>query len=179
MIFISRLLTAHLERYPRMQLDDVYKLLHQAAMGPEHAIRDVHAAREWLVSEIAGLEDGPPEPTIDPISPDGQLARIHLRPYVRAGRSIDELLEAFVQTAQSHPLAPESLAKFCGCLGDLAGTGKLPFSREEVERYFATIAAQGYPVAHHSQTFRAHYRPAYRVVHVEHLTIADGGNRKE
>ena len=32
MKFVSRLLSMHLKRYPAMQLDDIYKLLHQAAL---------------------------------------------------------------------------------------------------------------------------------------------------
>ena len=48
MKFISQLLTAHLQRYPRMQLEDIYKLLHQAALGPEHAVQDAAIARARL-----------------------------------------------------------------------------------------------------------------------------------
>jgi hypothetical protein len=175
MKFVGQLLGNHFQRYPRMQLADVYKLLHQAAMGPGHAVQDRAAARARLESEAATLGDGPEEPAADPISPDGKLARIHLRAYFGSGQDIaskqgfEALLDAFVQTAQAHPPAPDKLAKFCGCLGDLAAAGGIPFSREEVERYFQGIASQGYPVVHHSDAFREAYRPAYRVVAIEYL----------
>ncbi len=35
--------------------------------------------------------------------------------------------------------------------------------------YFDPIVAQGYPVVHHSEDYRAAYRPAYRVVDIELL----------
>ena len=86
MKFIGQLLGQHLQRYPRMELADVYKLLHQAAMGPGHALRDPAQARDALRSECAALEPGGQDPLVDPISPDGQLARVHLRPWLAAGR---------------------------------------------------------------------------------------------
>ncbi len=164
MKFIGQLLGQHLQRYPCMELADIYKLLHQAAMGAGHAVRDPDAACTLLRSEARALGEGPPEPIADAISPDGKLARIHLRPYVAAGRDLDALADAFVQTAQRFSASPEKLAKFCGCLGDLADAGGIPFGREQVSGYFDAIAAQGYPAVRHSDAYRAAYQPAYRVV---------------
>jgi hypothetical protein len=166
MKFISTLLGAHLQRYPQMQLADVYKLLHQAAMGPGHAVSDPAQALERLRAEAAALGPGADDPRVDPISPDDQLARVHLRAYVNAGGSLDALANAFVRTAAEHVPARDKLAKFCGCLGDLAATGAIPFERQAVETFFGDLAAQGYPVLHHSAVYREAYRPAYRVVAV-------------
>jgi hypothetical protein len=134
MKFIGQLLAHHFRRYPRMELVDVYKLLHQAAMGPGHAIDDLKSVRDKLEAEVAQLGEGPDDPIADPISPDGKLARVHLRPYLAAGHSARFLVDAFVQTGHSRPEAPERLEKFCACLGDLAATGGIPFPRDEVER---------------------------------------------
>jgi hypothetical protein len=169
MKFIGQLLGQHLRRYPRMELADIYKLLHQAAMGAGHAVGDPGAARALLHSEAQSLGEGPPDPIVDPISPDGKLARVHLRPYVAAGRDLDALADAFVQTAQRFSASPERLAKFCGCLGDLADAQGIPLSRAQVNEYFDTIVAQAYPVVRHSEAYRAAYRPAYRVVLLELL----------
>ncbi len=169
MKFIGQLLAHHFRRYPRMELVDVYKLLHQAAMGPGHAIDDPPDARAKLTAEMANLGEGPEDPIADPISPDGKMARIHLRPYFAAGHTENVLADAFVQTGRTYPAAPEKLEKFCACLGDLAGAGGIPFSRDEVERYVQAIAARAYPVVHHSDAYRTAYRPAYRVVALDLL----------
>lgn len=169
MKFVNQLLGQHLQRYPRMELADIYKLLHQAALGPGHAVDDPAAARARLEAEVAGLGEGPEDLIADPISPDGKLARIHLRPYLAAGYGVEMLVDAFVQTAQVFPSAPDKLVRFCGCLGELTEAGGLPFPRDEVERYFQSIASQGYPVVHHSERYRAAYRPAYRVVALDLL----------
>ncbi|HZP94039.1 MAG TPA: hypothetical protein VFB20_14330 [Burkholderiales bacterium] len=176
MKFVSQLLGHHLKRYPLMQLDDIYKLLHQAALGSGHAVRDAGAARRALSEEASALGPGPEEPIADVISPDGRLARIHLRPYLEAGHDLAALAEAFVQTAQGYPASPEKLAKFCGCLGDLAAGGTIPFAREQVVEYFAQIAKTGYPVVRHSQAFLDTYRPAYRVVALDYLSAVEPGS---
>jgi hypothetical protein len=169
MKFVGTLLENHLQRYPAMQLCDIYKLLHQAALGSAHAV-DALGARARLDAEIAALGDGPAEPLTDVISPDGRLARVHLRAYVSQGHNVDALLDAFVKTAQTYPGSRDKLDRFCGCLGDLAAAGKIPFTREDTVNYFAGIGAQGYPVVHHSEAYRHAYRPAYRVVMAEYLS---------
>jgi len=169
MKFVSQLLSAHLARYPAMQLDDIYKLLHQAALGPGHAVDNPAAARKRLDEEMAALGEAPAELLQDVISADGRLGRVHLRPYLESGGNPDTLHRAFVETANSYPASPDKLAKFCGCLGDLAATGGIPFTREEVLSYFEKIARDGYPVVHHSEAFRRAYHPAYRVVAVDLL----------
>jgi hypothetical protein len=152
-----------------MQLDDIYKLLHQAALGPGHAVDNPAATRKRLDEELATLGEAPAELLQDVISPDGRLARVHLRPYLASGGDPDTLHRAFVATANSYPASPDKLAKFCGCLGDLAAAGGIPFAREEVIAYFGKIARDGYPAVRHSEAFRVAYRPAYRVVAVDLL----------
>ena len=169
MKFVSQLLSAHLARYPAMQLDDIYKLLHQAALGPGHAVDNPAAARKRLDQELAALSEAPADPLQDIISPDGRLGRVHLRSYLAAGGSPDALHDAFVQTAKSDPASPDKLAKFCGCLGDLAAADGIPFARDDVLAYFDKISRDGYPAIHHSEAFRIAYRPAYRVVAVDLL----------
>jgi hypothetical protein len=169
MKFIGQLLDQHLQRYPRMALADIYKLLHQAALGPGHLVHDLDAVRVALSSELLSVGEGPAEPLVDPISPDGRLARIHLRPYLAASHDPGQLADAFLQTAAGYPGSQDKLAKFCGCLGDLADAGGIPFSRAAVAAFFDPIAAQGYPVVRHSDGYRTAYRPAYRVVDLDLL----------
>ncbi len=174
MKFVRQLLSSHLERYPAMQLDDIYKLLHQAALGPGHAVKDAAIARARLEKEAVDLGPGPLEPEKDVISPDARLSRVHLRSWLRAGRSLDDLSSAFVETANNYPPSREKLEKFCGCLGDLAAAGGMPFAQTEVVEYFDRIAQAGYPVVHHSKTYADAYKPAYRVVDI---TLLQGRNK--
>jgi hypothetical protein len=169
MKFVNQLLQQHFARYPQMRLEDIYKLLHQAALGPGHALGDPEQARVRLEQEAAALGNGPDEPLRDVISPDGRLARVHLRAYVNSGASLDDLCRAFVATAADYPASLDKLGKFCGCLGDLAAAGGIPFAQQDVIRFFEQIAKSGYPAIHHSPQFSSAYKPAYRVIAIDLL----------
>ncbi|MGD2140389.1 MAG: hypothetical protein PVH25_08345 [Burkholderiales bacterium] len=173
MKFVGQLLGHHLQRYPLMQLDDIYKLLQQSALGAGHALDDVMALRETFDNEIASMGSGPEEPVADAISPDGRLARIHMRPYLEAGHNAHALFDAFVQTAHDYPAAPDKLVKFCGCVADLAATGGITFDQAEVAQYFAKLARENYPIVRHSATFRKAYKPAYRIVCLDFLPAVE------
>ena len=155
-------------RYPLMELQDLYKLIHQAAMGSEHAVSDP-AAHRWMEREIAALADGPDDPLFDPLTPDSQLVRVHLRPYLAGGGDPDALVRAFVETANTYPGSVDRLRRYWQYAERSAEAGVLPFNREAMAAYLAEQAEAGYPAVHHSAQYEAAYAPAYRVVARQHL----------
>lgn len=159
-----QILTSHLTRYPAMHVQDVYKLLHQAALGSEHAFRDEQTARDWLEHELAEMGDGPDDPLMDPFPPDGQILRVHLRPYLRAGKNPETLLRAFFQTANEWRGSPEKLKVYGAGAARLAQAGIGSIRQEEIEAFFAKMEEQDFPAVHHSEIYERLYRPAYRVV---------------
>lgn len=158
----------HARRYPGWDVDDLYKLAMQAALGAEHAAPDAQTARHRLLREVDRLGHGPDEPQIDPISPDGRLARVHLRPYLAAGGDPEALLEAFLATAATHGAAPGRLRRLWSYLLAPAPHSP-PFEPTALTECLARYAAAGYPAVHHSPAYSARYRPAYRVVDVRRL----------
>ena len=160
------LLLDHARRYPAWELTDLYKLLHQAALGAEHALTNEAGVRDWLTHELAelSLSGGADEPLLDPLSPDGQLVRVHLRPFARRGLEPEPLLQAFFRTAREITPAPERLTTSAELAIQLAQEGLLPFEADALTTFFADRQAQNFPAYHHSAAFRQHYQPAYRVV---------------
>lgn len=155
------LLLNHARRYPLWEPADLYKLLHQSALGPEHAVTDEARARAWLERELAELdtEAAPDEPLLDPLTPDGTLIRVHLRPWRARKLASEALLQAFVQTANTWEQDREQLLESLKIAQELT-----LFDAESLTAFFSEHAAQGFPAMHHSETFRLHYHPAYRVV---------------
>ena len=96
------ILRDHLARYPSMQIQDVYKLIHQAALGSEHASSKLESARKRMDRELVELDTGPDELVIDPISADSEIVRVHLRPFLAQGGDPKMLLEALVRTANEY-----------------------------------------------------------------------------
>jgi len=159
---IKNVLHSHFSRYPAMQIQDVYKLIHQATTGSEHAVTDIESARNWLRRELAEMGEGPQEPLIDPISPEGIIARIHLRPFVIAGRDPDLLLDAFIRTANEFHGDGHLLDQFWRAA---IAMGKFPAA--EMGGFIRTMKEQNYPAVHHSPKYEKLYRPAYRVIALE------------
>jgi hypothetical protein len=162
---LRRILTDQVARYPRMQVQDLYKFLHQAALGSEHAVRDTAMARDWLRREIAGLDTATAfEPLVDPLSPDGKLVRVHLRPYLRNGDDPEALLHAFIRTANEARGDSVTLEYYWSIAEAMCQEERLPFPRGDTEAFFAARREQGFPAVHHSEDYGQLYRPAYRVI---------------
>lgn len=153
------ILRAHLARYPAMQIQDVYKLVHQAALGSEHAVSSLEGVRKWMERELAEMGEGPVEPVLDPISEDGQILRVHLRPFVAGGGDPSVLLDAFIQTANEYRGDAQTLKTYWK-----SATNVGHFPPAEMDDFIQSMQAEIYPAVHHSPQYESLYRPAYRVV---------------
>ena len=163
------ILVAHSRRYPRWNVEDLYKLIHQAAMGSEHAVSEEAKARQWLLGEIGNLGDGPDEPLVDAISPDGAVVRVHLRPFVRANKGVQQLFDAFLRTARDFRGSESQLETYGRDAVGIAADDAFPFSADQLATFVGRMKERGFPAVHHSPAFGAEYRPAYRVVAREFL----------
>ena len=144
--------------------DDLYKLLHQAAMGSEHAMHDTAGVRAWMVNELATMGQGPAEPLVDTIAPGGAIVRVNLRPWVAARRSTDSLLGAFIATATAYPPDTARLARYLAAVEPVIAAGKASFGPGAWHALVAAKRSAGFPAGEHSAGYVTAYRPAYRVV---------------
>lgn len=167
----QKVVAHHIQKYPAMEVEDLYKLAFQAAMGSEHAVPSREAASQWLERELLTLSGAPggplPEPLTEPLSPDGSLVRVNLRTLVEQGGDTSRLLSAFVQTARELDGSQEKLASYWSDISAMAEAGQIPFEVGRLEELWETMRAQGFPAVRHSTTYRDRYHPAYRVVLVE------------
>lgn len=153
---------SHLTRYPAMQIRDVYKLIHQAALGSEHAISNPEAAYAWLERELSEMGDGMDEPVADSISADGEIARIHLRPFLATGKSPKILFDAFLRTAKEYRGNVNTLEQYWKIAVTLCMRQSFPVV--DMDEFIQRMKVQEYSAAHHSDEYKKLYRPAYRVV---------------
>ena len=154
----------HLIRYPALQIQDIYKLCHQAASGSGHAVHNPEIARVWLERELNEMGAGIPEDILDPISPDGEIVRVHLRPYIANGGDSERLLSAFIRTANEYHGDIHTLEEYWQAAVTLA---RFPFGA--MDEFIQSMKTQGYPAVHHSPEYEHLYRPAYRVVWQKYL----------
>jgi len=100
---------------------------------------------------------------------------VHLRPFIRSGTDDNVLLDAFIETARDAPGDAGLFKEAVDALGSArlaSAIAATSTSTAELRRFFSERAQAGCPAAHHSDRFRAAYRPAYRVIaarFLEHL----------
>jgi hypothetical protein len=165
----AHIVCAQLVRHPFSEIEDLYKLSHQAALGSEHAVTDVRSARDWLMRELVALAGDPVEPLVEPISADGRTVRLHLRPFRAARGDPEKLLLAFVRTASEYKGSVDELRRCWASIVELSAQGEIPFHPEDLRPFFDRMAAAGFPAIHHSAQYKAAYQPSYRVVAAEFL----------
>ena len=133
-------------------------------MGSEHAVTDETGARDWLIQELTHLENGPNKSLIDPISPDSQIVRVHLRSFASHQFKTELLLQAFIRTARVFSPSIEKLIEYASIAIQLAREEKLPFKESQLHEYFDQMSVAQFPAAHHSKRYEKLYHPVYRVV---------------
>ena len=164
---ITPYLETQLRLHPSMTPRDVVKLCYQAARGAEHLLADPERARMYLFRELESTEASADMPLVELIS--DAVARVNLAPWKAQGRSADELFELFSATASScgegEDLLPDYLAEAEAWVAASGTSVTLEAWRE----FMAWYRAQGCPAVHHSESYRAAERPAYRIVRRELL----------
>ncbi len=170
------MLIEHYQTYPKLQMRDLFKFLHQSSFGCEHLLSDASAAIEYIRREAAecrprqgensNLPDGVHQrENLEPL--DGDFCRVYLD-FVKEGLSAETLGQLFFLSARPVENGRELLEEKLAVLTELIRERELPLSLEEVEKEIEQWREAGYPAYHHSEDFRKHYAPAYRVIKKEY-----------
>ena len=172
----ARLMEYHLFRYPHLRVQDAYKMLYQGEFGIGHFLGDGQGARRYLLEELATMDTADRgEDLLDPVSPDGRMVRVNLRPFRRLGFSPEALLGAMLATVAE---TRGDTAHFVSVWEEFAGLARNgPFSTEELRVWDERVRRRDLPVAHHSPEYVREYLPAYRVCLRSAITaaLASGG----
>ncbi|MFH1609324.1 MAG: hypothetical protein ABID40_01675 [Candidatus Bipolaricaulota bacterium] len=117
-------------------------------------------SREWEALDPRAF---PGEPLLEPVHPDGRVARLNLRPAKAAGMSLAVLGPMLADQPWRHG----SWAEFRGLWGaavTLAREGRIPFFPDTLVAQGKAIETRGHPPGH-SPRYREVNRPAYRLIH--------------
>lgn len=166
---LRNLVHAQARTYPDMQLQDWYKLFHQAAMGNRHLGVEDSVIYNYMLEELNRLDPSENEALVEYITPDSSMVRLNLRPFKAQSGSPAQLFEAMKGTWDRVVPAPAQLERWGALLASLAAsdTENYPFTGEQVNAFFSEQQAAGFPAMHHSGTYSDAYAPAYRVLRRE------------
>lgn len=159
---IKSVVLAHFSRYPRMGLSDAVKLVYQNEWAGGHLIADEADSLRRLEAECRPLAPDPSREAFEDIG--NGLCRLHLASPLCGEMERATVNRFFVNTANETKGDAKSFEKKLMVLRQCCLDGELPFPAAELDAYLGAHKAQGYPPVSHSETYRAAYRPAYRVV---------------
>ena len=159
------LIITHYHTYPKLQIQDIFKYLHQSTFGCEHMISSLENAKERITDEYPNISSKD-ICNIEPL--DGLYSRVPLS-YLNNGLSIDTFSKLFFLTSKSNNGTTELLNQKLQIIGELIIEKILPFSLDEFNHLVEEWASKGYPAIHHSDIFRKEYKPAYRVISNDYI----------
>lgn len=169
------LIQTQLERFPDSQPADVFKLVFDVFLGPGTILLPELAA-DALRKRAATLNISEPqewEEAVENLDAASGLARVHLRPYLRAGGDLTRLHHAIVRTAEQLSSRAERFEEVIGKLRAISRTldlSDVAFKGDDLLNHLSR-AARRLPdqPPRHSPEYEEAYSPAYCVVLVDTL----------
>lgn len=164
---IDEIVKNQLSNYPKSRLLDIYKSCFQDFMGAEHLVGDTLSVRRYLEYELQQVEgDSLMSWYAEPCGLQGRYVRVSLRVVQEGLVSLDQLLSAFIRSANDsvRPSVEVWKAEWEKIVGQIDEMRLgLPYYDDD-RRFIADVLAQGKYAISHSPDYRAAYRPHYRIV---------------
>lgn len=157
---LESILLEHAIRYPAMQPTDAVKLIYQNEFGGGHLIRNEASCRDYLRREYNAMTKNDALPLWEDIG--NGMVRVNLAALEES--DLEWLGTAFIQSAAEHRGNPDAFKEKLAVLRRLAGEAVFSFSAQELESYLTAYEVAGFPAVSHSQCYREHYSPAYRII---------------
>jgi len=170
---LSRILIEHNKRYPGMQVEDFIKLIHQSTFGPAHFAKNPNKKQliKYLRKEMEAFDFYPQTPTVESIG--NGYVRVSLLAVLKKEMKESEMIDAFYMSMKHSPkpdnalklLFVEKLSILLGLIRDRQIKLDYVLSKAYVETYLK----QGMLPMHHSDYYRSHFHPHYRVIEYTYL----------
>ena len=152
-----------LTTYPESTLQDIYKSFYQEHFGPGHIISDTASARRYLMRELSEMGKTQ-SPYFEPTGCQGDYVRVYLSAVVDSLITAEQLLDAFVRSANSRQEPTVSWLEKWEAIVSIIQANKMELEGFETDLPLLTEAAQNNQAVHHSRRYNEAYRPHYRIV---------------
>ncbi len=169
---LKDLLVKQYRLHPRMQIQDMVKLIYHNEFAGGHLITDEMDSLKRLEEECRAFMRHSEDREI----PSGSvfedigngLCRLHLTTLQGAGIDLATVNRLFINTANSVSGSIQNFEAKLEVLKQCCKDKLLPYPIDEVESYLYDYQSQGYPPIRHSKIYRDFYLPAYRIVKAEY-----------
>lgn len=164
---LEQRLREHLSEKPSLKARDILKFIHQSAFGCEHVLTDEASALEGILRESEDL-GAVESQTVERLA--GEYARVPLC-VLKEGLKPETLARLLVLSATEEQDARSAAEELLAVAARLVREGVCPCSESAFLRQADAWRAAGYPALHHSEVYRAAYRPHYRVLSLRFVSL--------
>ena len=148
----------YFKRYPLGTMQDFVKYLYQATLGSAHLVSNQEANYQYLVKEYSEIQKDSHHILFEEISED--LVRVHLEAIPQ-----DYLAYYHYFFMLSVDIEEDKQE----LIDALVNVKDIPFVKEEWNMYIKEYIDSGCPVMRHSEVFREHYHPHYRLMKKQYI----------
>lgn len=150
-------------KYPEATLQDIYKSFYQERFGPGHMIPNVENARNYLMSETEQATENTGT-YYEPTGSEGKYVRIYLNAVSDGKISAEQLLDAFVESANHVEPRNDKWADEWNEIVGVIEEKNIPVTMSEELKQLLKECSEKEEAVHHSETYEKAYRPHYRIV---------------
>lgn len=148
----------YFKQYPLGTMQDYIKYIYQATLGSAHLVANQEDSYQYLIKEYETVEYDEEHILFEEISEE--LVRVHLEGIPKA------YLAYYHHFFMLSVDVKEDKQKL---MDALLHAEDIPFSKEEWDAYVKEYIQKGCPVMRHSEIFRKHYHPHYRLMKKEYI----------
>ena len=150
-------------KYPEATLQDIYKSFYQERFGPGHMIPNVENARNYLMSEMEQAAENTGD-YFEPTGSEGKYVRIYLNAVSDGKISTEQLLDAFVESANNVEPRSDKWADQWTNIVKVIEEKQLPVKMDDELKQWLKECSEQEEAVHHSEAYNQVYRPHYRIV---------------
>lgn len=151
---ISKIIADHINKYPKIENQDLYKLIFQSVLAGGHLISDLKKHQEYLEKEINDVKNYPYK-ELEIIGND--LFRIYLDG-IKNKINLNTLHKLILLTANQNKRTTkdleDTLLKVCKYI-----------ESDSFNEFINDKRTNNYPLVSHSENYRNMYKPHYRIIH--------------
>ena len=166
---IKEVLLNESKLHPYMEITDYVKLIFQHVNGGNHLLKSENEAKNYLNIEYLTVIENKNLPLYEDIGND--IVRINIARFKADKLNINSLFEAFKLSSIKYQKDIQQMEEAFTTLKELARENKLSINLEELEAYLKWYRDNDYPVTSHSELYKKHYDPHYRIINKQYLNI--------
>lgn len=167
---LKAIVLEHIKKYPEAELQDILKMLFQNEFGPKHLAENEIECFKQLSVEFKSIEYDENANLFEDIGDNA--VRLNLKALPK-DVDLTYINKIIVNSANDFCGTNEKLVVKFGLLVVMAQNNEIPFEIQRVRDETNAFAKNGFKPINHSNTYKEHYAPSYRVISKNYKTLVE------